>query len=170
MSLKRISAENQLWKTLWQSWDEQCNKFGEDFRDYANASLGAIEELAQQPQVKNAGVYGLVEGNEISCICQLNAAFLPKYTGKVLRLRHLTLSPDFDFAEDITTERYVDVLSHMFAGAVGVARDEMDCKHLKLHFRSPADREFFNQFQAYLQSHSSYNTVKMIGAWLYITL
>ncbi len=83
---KRISIENGLLNELWKSWDEGCSKFQEEFSDYSTDSMGTLRSLAEEPQINSRGV---CKENDILAICQLNVAHLPKYTGKVLRVRIL---------------------------------------------------------------------------------
>ncbi|HDR28646.1 hypothetical protein [Rhodovulum sp.] len=169
MEFERLSRENGLWTRLWLNWDSACSEFNESFSDFAPSALSVLKTLAEDPQTKSAGVFGVVRGDDVLAACQLNVAGLPGYSGKVLRLRHLVLSPRFDFSEDTTVDDYVDVLSTMFAGTVRCAETAMPADHIKLHFRSPADREFFNRFQRELSGSATFGSVQMRGAWLYLT-
>ena len=169
MKLKRLSRENGLWNELWKDWDRQCTEFQEEFSDFAPSSLITLKDLAEEPERPTAGVFGLHDGNEFKALCQLNVAFLPKYTGRVLRLRHLVLSPRFDFSPDIDVEEYTKVLTSTFAQTVMLTKTEMPAQHVKLHFRSPADREFFKTFKRDIEATGAFASVQMQGAWLYIS-
>ncbi len=169
MEFKRFSRDNGGWQALWVNWDAQCQDYLEDFSEFAPSSLSVLKALAEEPERPTAGVYGLTRGEEVLAACQLNVAFLPGYDGKVLRLRHLILSPRFDFAPDVNVEEYVEVLAKMFAGTVRLAQGDMAAKHVKLHFRSPADREFFKEFREHLSMIGAFSSVQMKGAWLYIS-
>lgn len=103
-------------------------------------------------------------------VCQLNVAFIKGYDNKVLRLRHLLLSPKYDFSDDITVDDYVNILSEIFAGTIHCATDELPAKHVKLHLQSPADRQFFKEIEQHLNKSTTFSSVKMHGAWLYIDL
>lgn len=170
MEFKRISQENGLWQKLWASWDKICSSYDEDFRDFAPSSLTVLQPLAESPQTDSSGVFALIESGETLAVCQLNVAWIKGYDSKVLRLRHLLLSPEFDFSDEITVARYVRILSEMFTGTVACANNEMPAKHIKLHLQSPADREFFKEIEEYLTKAATFNSVKMRGAWLYIDL
>ena len=170
MALVRLSRDNGLWNKLWIEWDAACENYGENFGEFAPSALSVLKPLAEDPQTRHAGVFGWTGADErIHAACQLNVAALPGYTGKVLRLRHLVLSPDFDFSETTTVDQYVDVLGGVFAGTMELASSELPADHVKLHFRSPADREFFNRFREYLQDTRTFKTVQMRGAWLYLS-
>ena len=170
MEFMRLSREGGEWSALWKNWDDVCTNYGEQFSEFAPSALSVLKPLAEDPQVGSAGVFGLKENEEFLAACQLNVALLPKYEGKVLRLRHLVLSPEFDFSDENNLAKYIVVLSNMFAGAVKLANSEMEAKHLKLHLLSPADREFFSNFSEYLSDVAKFSSVKMGGAWLYITI
>lgn len=170
MEFKKISRENGLWAQLWGEWDEICLLYDESFQDYAPSSMTVLRPLAEDPETASAGVYGLIDSNKIIAVCQLNATLLPRYEGRVLRLRHLLLSPSFDFSDDINIEQYIEILSEMFTGTINCANNEMPAKHVKLHLQSPADRQFFKEIEQHLEKSAKFSSVKMQGAWLYITL
>ena len=166
----RISQENGLWSKLWAEWDEICSSFDENFADFAPSSLSVLKPLAESPQTGSAGVFALIDQDSILAVCQLNVAWIKGYDNKVLRLRHLLLSPEFDFSDEVTVDRYVQILSEMFTGTVSCANNEMPAKHVKLHLQSPADREFFKEIKKHLNKAATFNSVEMRGAWLYIDL
>lgn len=169
MEFKRLTRENELWDKLWVNWDKICSDFDESFDDFAPSALSVLKDIVEDPQIGSVGVFGLVDGDDVLAACRLNVAAIPGYTGKVLRMRQLVLSPKFDFADEYPVDEYVDVLSAMFAGTVVQAETDMPADHIKLHFRSPADREFFNTFQAKLAESKIFSSVQLKGAWLYLT-
>lgn len=170
MEFKRISRENGLWDKLWVDWDEICSTFNENFQDFAPSSLTVLKPLAESPQIGSAGVYALFDEGAPLAVCQLNVAFIKGYDNKVLRLRHLLLSPEFDFSDDVTVENYVQILSETFAGTVLCAQNEMHAKHVKLHLQSPADRQFFKEIEQHLSKSATFASIKLHGAWLYVDL
>ncbi|UWQ11932.1 hypothetical protein K3X41_04390 [Aliiroseovarius crassostreae] len=170
MEFKRISRENGQWNTLWQQWDKECTKYGETISDYATSALSTLKPLAEDPQITSAGVYGLIDKDEIVAVCQLNVTGLPGYTGPVVRLRHLVLAPKFDFDDSTTIQEYINVLSSVFAGTINLAHSEMKADHAKLHFRSPADKEFFKNIEQSLKSNSVFSHVALKGSWLYVSI
>ena len=169
MHFQRLSRENGLWSKLWVSWDAICEKYSESFAEFVPSALSVLKPLADDPQLSHAGVYGLVEGEDIRAVCQLNVANLPGYDGKVLRLRHMVLSPEFEFSDDISVDDYVSVLAEMFSGALVVSDGDMLSEHVKLHLRTPLDIQFFNHFRDKLSLTAKFDIVQMRGAWLYIT-
>lgn len=170
MEFKRISRENGLWGNLWAEWDKICTSFDENFQEFAPSSLTVLQPLAENPQTESAGVFALIDQGSILAVCQLNVAFIKGYDNKVLRLRHLLLSPEYDFSDNVTVESYVQILSEMFAGTVHCANSELPAKHVKLHLQSPADRQFFKEIEQHLNVSATFSAVKMHGAWLYIDL
>jgi hypothetical protein len=168
-TLEKITAEDGSWAALAEQWGQQCADFGEDLDGYALDAIPVLKELAEAPK-PDAGVYALRrEDGTFDAVAQVNSAFLPGYTGKVLRVRHLLLSPHFDFGE-YPIEDYVIVLSRMFARTVALARNEPRSEHVKFHLRSPADRQFFEATISLFEESEVFETVAMRGSWLYLTL
>ncbi|MBU2867076.1 hypothetical protein [Pacificibacter marinus] len=170
MNFERISRENGKWDALWKEWDLACSEYDESISEYATSSLSILHPLANDPQVASAGVFGLFQDDQILATCQLNVCGLPGYTGKVIRLRHLVLAPKFDFDESSTIEDYVQVLTEVFAGTIAQANSTMKAKHAKLHFRSPADKQFFSDIELSLKKSSAFSSVALKGSWLYVSL
>lgn len=170
MELKRISRDNELWNLLWKQWDDECTKYEENISEYATSAISTLKPLAEDPQYTSAGVFGLFDEARIEAICQLNVTLLPGYTGPVLRLRHLVLAPKFDFDDDTTIGEYIDVLSSVFAGTIDQANGDMKADHAKLHFRSPADKQFFKNIEQSLKSNAVFSDVALKGSWLYVSM
>ena len=158
-----------------------CGKnFGPDGTKYAPHLMKIFRILPQlfrrftaagrKPSNSKCWRFALREGESILAVCQLNVAFIKGYDNKVLRLRHLLLSPKYDFSDDITVDDYVNILSEIFAGTIHCATDELPAKHVKLHLQSPADRQFFKEIEQHLNKSTTFSSVKMHGAWLYIDL
>lgn len=170
MAFIRLLEGDGTWKALEDDWRDQCFALGEDFEGYTEATFKAVRDLVINPQ-KNAAVYALEMGGQHVAICQLNKAGLPKYDSPVLRVRHMTLSPDFDLGEKPIDE-YADVLIGILFEAVFIAMNDPDlcCKHLKYHLKSPADQQFFRALGKGLQKRNVFRSIDARGAWLYITL
>lgn len=168
MTFERVSYDNGRWGELLNQWEQEATTYGENFDDYMPASIEAIRPLAEEAQVLNAGVYGVRSESRYLGLCQLNAAFLPGYQGKVLRVRHITFSPKYDYDEGLSVEDYATVLSDVFIGAYSVSGGEMPAPHMKFHFRSPAEKVFFDRLKEVLREHDAFASVEMRGAWLYI--
>lgn len=157
------------WAKLVLQWEAECSDFEEDFSEYAMASLPVLGDLAIAPPRRDAAVYGLSSGNTIEAVCQANSTFLPGYTGKVLRIRHIVLSPRFDYSENIEIADYVKTLIGVFTGAVALAYQEMASEHIKFHLKSPAERAFGAAFTDALQGDTSFTEVAIKGSWIYLS-
>ena len=166
--LHRVSHANGLWGDLLQQWEKDCASYSENFDDYATASIGVLRPLAEQAQVTQAGVYGLKDESGYIGACQLNAAYLPGYDDKVLRVRHIVHAPIFDFKEDLDVDDYVKFLGGLFVSVFNASVTEMPCPYVKFHFQSPAERTFFDSMTDQLSEISAFAEVKMVGSWLYI--
>lgn len=167
--LKRVTKEG--WENIVTEWEAQCSDFGEDFKDYATASLPVLEKLANQtPRAKEA-VYSLTdEEGRSRAVLQANSTLLPKYDGMVLRIRHIVLAPCYDFSddEDIVAQ-YKDVLVGVFSDTLRIADEDMPSQHVKFHMKSPAEREFGKLFTAELQKTDSFAMSAMKGSWIYLS-
>jgi len=106
--------------------------------------------------------------NHHQAVCQVNRALLPGYDGMVLRVRHLVLSPQLDFGDRDIAD-YGRILQELLQGILALSETDMPAPYIKLHFRSPADRQFFANLRTTLQRHGVFNEIEMRGAWLYIT-
>ena len=166
--MAQLTTADGSWAAMSDQWGQQCADFEEDFGGYALDALPVLRDLAAKP-TPAAGVFALRRGGqEFEALCQANSTFLPGYTGKVLRVRHMLLAPRFDFGE-YPIEDYVSVLSAMFARSVYLAKSALPSDHIKFHLRSPADRQFFEAGLGIIQEHSEFDSVKIRGAWLYMT-
>lgn len=169
MKLVRVSRNDSSWSDLLRQWEELSSDFGEDFAEYAPASLEALRPLAEQPQMVQAGVYAVCHDSNYMGICQLNCAHLPGYDNKVLRVRHIVHSPRFDYADDVGEDEYATFLSDIFIGAYNASISEMPAPYIKFHFRSPAERRFFSVLKRNLSKVSQFKEIEMRGAWLYVS-
>jgi len=106
---------------------------------------------------------------KLDIVCQANSSLLPGYVGKVLRIRHIVLSPRFDFADDMTVEQYSQTLVVVFTGVLGLAYGEMASDHVKFHLKSPADRAFGGAFTEAVKDHKAFTKVEMKGSWIYLS-
>lgn len=164
----RVSNENGQWQQLMQQWSDQCDSFSEALDDYAVTSLPAIRPLAESAQVSTAGVYSVLNEGKYLGICQLNVAYLPGYDGRVLRVRHIVHCPNFDFSDQATLEDYVQFLSSILIGVFDVSSSEMQAPYIKFHFKSPAERTFFDQLRTSISNLPLIDKVEMKGSWLYV--
>ncbi|MBA4763495.1 hypothetical protein [Sphingomonas sp.] len=167
--LIKVLTSDGSWERLAEQWGRQCADYGEDFDGYALDAIPVLRDLAVDDR-SDAGVFGLLrEDGTFDAVCQANSTHLPGYTGKVLRVRHLLLSPYFDFGE-YPIEDYVKVLARMFARTVGLAKSDLRSEHVKFHLRSPADRQFFEATIEVFENATEFDGVAIRGSWLYLTL
>lgn len=166
-NFRKLSTKDGSWDVLKAEWQGQCASYGEDFEAYAQGTFSVLTPLAEggEPQ---AGVYAFMEGEKHTAIFQANCTPLPGYNGPVLRVRFMTLAPQYDFG-DFGVDRYSDVLAGVFGAALMLSFDDMKSQHLKFHLQSPADRQFFAMLEGPLGRMSYFETVQIRGAWLYIT-
>ena len=167
--LERVNGKDGSWAELIKQWEKQCEGYGESLDDFAVASLPVIEDLARGAQQRYAGAYAYSEGGEYKAACQVNSTFLPKYEGKVLRVRHIVLSPDFDFSDTPTVEDYTNVLVGVFVGAISLTMEEMPSAHVKFHLRSPIERELGQHFTNAISGNAAFKDVAMQGSWIYLS-
>ncbi|RWP62135.1 hypothetical protein [Mesorhizobium sp.] len=165
----RLLEEDGTWANFEADWQAQCDKYEEDFEGYAEATFSVIRDLIRTEK-KKAGVFALKMNGSFVAMCQVNKAGLPKYDSPVLRVRFMTLSPEFDLA-DKSFHEYGDVLSSLLAAVLELAywNEELACMHVKFHLRSQADQQFFATLGKGLQDGNYFESIKTRGAWLYIT-
>ena len=85
----RLLVADESWNEFEQNWRLQCEAHGEEFDQFATASLPVILEQATNP-TKGVGVFGLRrEDGQFDSVVQATSAFIPGYQEKVLRVRHL---------------------------------------------------------------------------------
>jgi len=165
----RISDRDGSWHELIGQWEAKCEAYGENISDYATASLPLIEDAASSSARVSYGAFAYSENDEYLAACQVNTAFLPGYKGKVLRVRHIVLSPDFDFSSDIVLEDYTNVLVGVFVGAIHLAAKDMPADHLKFHLRSPLERELGEYFTEAMAEDATFTSADIVGSWIYLS-
>ena len=169
MNPVRVSQADGTWDALCQQWEQSCLSFHEDFSDFAPATLPVLHQLATGPLLTNAAIYTVRRQSEYHAAYQANVCRLPRYDGPVLRVRHITFSPLYDYDENLNIDNYRQTLLEVFIGALLLSDDQMSAEHIKFHLRSPAEREYGNHFQEALSSHSAFSQVEMRGAWIYLS-
>jgi hypothetical protein len=166
-SLTKFSLDDGSWEKLLQEWKGECEFFEEDFDQFASASMPVLQECVNSAGA-DEGVFGLVIGEQTHAICRANSSHIPDYVGKVLRVRHILMSPYYDFG-DASIEEYARVLSELFTAAIELSIDGLPSSHIKFHLRSLADRQFFSYVESQMNGLKMFEVVKVRGAWLYIT-
>lgn len=165
--MKRLSHTDSSWQGLQDNWSKICHDRDEDFETFNRGTLSLLAELvAECGEDGKDGVFARIsEDGHYEAVCFVNRAFLPKYTGRVMRVRHLIMSPLYDL-ETFEPEKYAEVLTNIFVDVVNLDDSKYPCGHVKFHFRSPADLEVFKTFSNFLKEDPYFSVVQMAGAWL----
>lgn len=165
--LKQLSVQDGSWQAVLDAWKKQCDGYGQDFDEFAVATIGVLAPLADVGHPK-AEVYGFHVGDDCWVICEANHTMLPGYDGYVLRVRNMTFAPRFDF-EDLGVDAYGKALTGLFGGILALSHAVRKAPHIKFHLRSPADRTFFQALTEPLLQIPLFDTAEVKGAWLYVT-
>ena len=167
--MKKLLSADGSWAELTKQWSAQCHKFDEDFASYIPDTISLLQDLVDQTVNKATdGVFAFVQEDIYQGICFVNGAFIPGFAERVLRVRHVILAPENDFGE-FDEEKYARRLGSFFEAILAVSDSVIHCKHVKIHFRSPADVAIFQKFSANLSQFEQFSSVQMKGAWLMIT-
>ena len=165
----RLDLRDGTWAQFRENWRTQCESFGEDFDTYAQASLPVLQAEVENP-TKDVGVFALrSESGNFDAVAMATSAHIPGYQEKVLRVRHLLLSPFFDFG-DYAIDAYTRVLSRMATRTITLAMKGMPSRHIKFHLRSPGDREFFAVAAEVLSADVAFYDVAIRGSWLHMSI
>lgn len=167
--MKRLSHVDGSWGELLSQWTRQCHDLDEDFENYLPETMKLLGALVEQTEGQRwDGVFAYEEAGHYEGICFVNGAFIPGYSGRVLRVRHVLLSPKNDFGE-YEEEHFANKLGAIFERILQLSEGLIPCQHLKFHFRSPADVALFQKFSTILSKSEHFATVQMKGAWLMLT-
>lgn len=167
LGMHRLLNHDGTWDTLKKDWEAQCAAYDEDFSNYAEGTFAVVKDLLDD-EGEAAGLFAITIDDVHVSICQLNKASIPGYSSPVLRVRFMTLSPEYDFG-DKSVDQYADVLVATFAGILALSNTTMNAQHIKFHLRSPADRQFFAMLGKGLTEKNLFHSVQVRGAWLYVT-
>ena len=169
MKLIRLNKADGTWRSFDESWEVECLEYEEDYASYAQASLGTLRVECDDgtPDV-DTGVFALVDADgRFHAAAFMNRALLKGFDGKVLRVRHLILSPYYDF-EGLELEDYGSILADFFIALVDCSEKTLKSQHIKIHYRSPYDRTFFASFGMAMRSQGHFGTVESKGMWLHL--
>jgi len=168
-SIFELNCDDGSWDAFVADWTAQCEKYDEDFAEYATGTFSVVKDLVKVPEPK-AGVFAIHDGKLHNAVCQINTTPLPGYDGPVMRVRHLALCPELDYG-DHSIDVYADALMLGFAGIMALSdrHEKVAAKHVKLHLRSPADRQFFSALSSGLSELDEFSAVRLAGSWLYVS-
>jgi hypothetical protein len=165
--LQRLSDKDSSWSKFCADWENQCQEIGENFNNYAPATMPLIRALAEKHE-KGHWACSLHDGTRFLAACVAHLAHIPDYDGPVLRMRLLVPCPLLDYGA-LSDEAYADTLIGFAWGAIKLSDDHLKAKHVKFHMRSPSDMPYFRAFGKNLRDESVFLSTEMKGAWLYIT-
>lgn len=167
--MHKLSLLDGTWDALVNDWGEICQSYNEDFDSYMTVSIPTLkQQCVECENEKWSGSYALTDdgGNHIAAAF-LNAAHIKGFQGRVLRVRHLLMSPRYDFGE-FDEDAYASTLAKIVTDIIMMSDGDMNCPNLKFHFRSPADLVIFRTFAEKLNELSRFSVVEMVGSWLHI--
>ncbi|MEM1275211.1 MAG: hypothetical protein AAGH74_01670 [Pseudomonadota bacterium] len=170
MKFLRLEDSDGSLAEMVDQWKSSCESYDEDFDQYTHGSFSILkEECIKLSGNKSSGVYALKdESGTFHAVCFLNCALIKGYAEPVLRVRHLLLSPYYDF-EDLPIEVYSETLAACFAQIIEISNADLAAPHVKIHYRSPYDRSFFAAFAAAIRHTNMFASVESKGMWLYIS-
>ena len=166
----RLNHDDGTWQAFVNEWSKLCRDFDEDFNSYMPYNLNTLAQQCEDCVLdQRSGVFAHKDsdGGHVA-VCFLNSGYIPKFDGRVLRVRHLVLAPNYDLGE-YSVDQYAEVLSRVVTDVIEMSNGTLLSKHLKFHFRSPADVEVFRQFAPELNKAKHFKNVRMQGSWLTIT-
>ncbi|MEM8786660.1 MAG: hypothetical protein AAGE76_00205 [Pseudomonadota bacterium] len=158
------------WETFQEDWRKQCEHYGENFDEYSASALQIISDFFEHGIQSSSAdgehsVLGIADGeNTYHCVCLLNHTPQKGYPGKVLRVRHMTLSPYYDF-EDLSEDAYADTLTDFILALLDVSKTKA-ADTLKIHLRSPLEARFLGQLASVLEKAKVIRGTKRSGMWL----
>lgn len=165
----KITRQDNTWGDLQGSWRKECEACGEEFKSYAKSTFATLDDLLGDEHPR-AWVFALRAGGRFPALCQINRANLPGYDGPVIRVRFLTVSPDYDLTAKPQAE-YGALLVQLLTQVLTLASTPaLSAKHVKFHLSSPSDQQFFSFLGTRLGETGEFDDVKFYGAWLEIKL
>lgn len=169
-SFVRLGAGGPTYEDLLSAWRAECENYGEDFDTYTAIPIGIFNEIMEKDKANTGLFVARADDGSFGAVCMVNHASIPNYDSPVLRVRHILLSPKFDFTDMDITE-YATVLIAILNGVISCSEtdDKLKANHIKFHARSPADMQFFAAFGKALGGADLFASVHVSGAWLYVT-
>lgn len=174
-SMHILSPADGTWGKFTDDWEAQCAEVGDSLGDYALDSLPVLFDIVQgngaSLQGTNTTVVGALWDEDTKhyyASCMLNHAYVPGHSEKVLRVRHIVVSPLLDYGL-ASVDIYPDVIIGILQGVVQLSSTILMANEIRLHLRSPEDQAFFRVIGTNLGASGVFASVQTHGAWLYIT-
>lgn len=157
--LRRLEANGLSWMELEEQWRAQCESFEESFEGYYRASLIMLREH---------GAFGLVDDDgTFHAVLSLDRVEQKGYTGTVLRALYFFLAPRYDFGE-LEISDYTNILTQYLVNVIDCSNKILPSDHIKVHYRSRADAQFYEALAPHLSASSRFSAVTSRGMWLHI--
>lgn len=166
--LNRLTKTDGSWEQFESDWSQQCATYDESLDGFSPAHFPMLELAATDD--RRCGAFALKDssGKHIAA-CQLNITPLPGYVGPVIRLRFLTVCPEFDFGV-LSQEGYSALLGKFLIGVLQLSEEnDWTSNHIKFHLPSPGDQTFFGALTGPLMATGNFDKVCVQGSWLYIS-
>ena len=164
MQFQQVLKKDGSWKALYDQWAEMCAEHDATIDDFGPIDI--FQQLVDEER-DDAGVFSVIKDGTHLSACQLNVTRLPKIRGLVLRVRHITVNPTFDF-EDVPVDEYGALLAGSFLGVIEMSHGRYKSDRIHIHLKSPADRNFFTTIGQILEEKDVFKSITPKGMWLYI--
>ncbi len=167
--LLKMDSSNKKFDKLHAAWAAECVKFGDDIADYSPAYLEHARKICSEvPPDANYGVYALKLKKEYTGLVHINAARLPKTTGKTLRLLWLLLKPAYDY-EDVSPSDLATISTSLIMSSLDLAKTK-SCEQIKIHLGNDIDRRFFVAVASVFNAQKIFKDSSVRGNWLHIEM
>ena len=168
--MKQLLHDDGSWAHLLEEWAKQCHDFDEDFSSYMPATIPLLgEQIEICSGERWNGVYAHVDAaGEHHAVCFVNRAFIPRFSGRVLRVRNLILAPKYDLGS-YSADDYARLLASIFESVLALSDRDLVCPHVKIHFRSPVDLDLFRNFSEGMTKFGHFSDIQMVGSWLFVS-
>lgn len=165
--LKKLTHRDGSWDKLKADWVKQCAEVGDDFKDYAPATMPIIKTLSRKPE-RGHWACSLYDGTRYLAVCVAHHYRMPGLDGHILKMRLMVPCPLLDYGA-LSDESYADAIIGFAYGAIKLSDTTLKANHIKYHLRSPADTVYFRAFGTALDNQGVFASTELKGAWLYIT-
>jgi hypothetical protein len=144
MRLLSIRDPDRSWRSIKAQWKKDAEGAGEDFATFSG--IAAFDIMASK-EGDNPGLYCLGDGERMHAVCQVRRLLMSKYSGPILRVRFVNVSPTYELGL-ASTKEYAQMLVELFSGIVWLSKDALSAGHIRFFLKSPGDSQFFAALQA----------------------
>jgi hypothetical protein len=170
-----LTTDDGSWERFKADWRRQCEMTDSTLEDYSPTAIELLTSIVEgtaallgPTNVTRIAALWDTESDAYYAVCMVSRTMLPGVTGRVLRVRELTVSPliDYGIAE---VAMYPDVIIGVLSGIVHLSSTVLGAEHIHMHLRSPGDQAFFRLFGTDLGASGVFASVQTRGTWLYIS-